>query len=152
MELPLEFAQPNTLRERIAEDATRRKKKRQKPEETFASQLRAQRLPEFARQWMFAKPIGRRWLFDFAFLAPYLVAVEIEGLVVMRQHGELVVKGRHASISGFKEDCLKYASAAMLGWTVLRFEQSQVRDNTAIDYTLRVMAAKGWIRDASTPK
>lgn len=120
-----------------------------KPVDLFAKQCRDRGLPEHSREWMFAKSIGRRWLFDFAFLEPWKLAVEIEGLVVMRVHGELVVKGRHASITGFREDCVKYASAALLGWTVLRFEQSQVKAGDAIEYTMRVLAARGWTRTKS---
>lgn len=113
--------------------------------EEFALHVRAYRLPDPERELRFAKAIGREWRFDFAWRA-FMVAVEIEGLVVQRLAGELVVRGRHGSITGFKEDCVKYASAAMLGWTVLRFEQSQVKDATAIEYTQRVLAARGWHR------
>lgn len=138
----------------------RRSKKRKdgedSPEDRFDFQLRSYGLPKFERQVRFAKSIGRRWAFDFA-CAQYMLAVEIEGLVVQRVHiatmangrvvdvkPELVCRGRHASITGFKEDAIKYASAAQLGWTVLRFEQSQVKDGTAIDMTMRVLYARGW--------
>lgn len=119
--------------------------KSQSKEDLFEFQLRAHRLPVFVRQYPFAKSIGRRWLFDFA-NEQFHLAIEVEGLVVMRVNGELIVKGRHASITGFREDCVKYASAAMLGWTVLRFEQGQVKDGTAIDMTQRVLYARGWRR------
>lgn len=110
----------------------------------FDRELRAYELPVFEREVMFAKEaIDRRWKFDFG-NRQYMLAIEIEGLVVMKLAGELVVRGRHASISGFKEDAIKYANAAILGWTVLRFEQSQVKDGTAIDLTQRVLYAKGW--------
>lgn len=133
-------------RDAIAQTIRARKKAKGRPEDEFEFQLRAHRLPEFVRQWMFAKAeMNRRWQFDFAFL-PYKLAVEIEGLVVRRIGRELVVQGRHASITGFKEDAIKYASAAVLGWTVLRFEQSQVKDGTAIEFTMRVLAARGWER------
>jgi hypothetical protein len=59
----------------------------------------------------------------------------------MRIGGELVCKGRHASISGFKDDCEKYAWATVLGWRVMRFEQSQVKDKTAIDMVVRALSA-----------
>lgn len=119
--------------------------KAEKPskEDLFDFQLRSMMLPKFERQVMFAKSIGRRWMLDFA-CSTYMLAIEIEGLVVMRINGELIVKGRHASISGFKSDCEKYASAAVLGWTVIRFEQSQVKDGTAIAFTQRVLCARGW--------
>jgi very-short-patch-repair endonuclease len=126
----------------------RREQKREKSrskEDLFDHQLRSYKLPPFERQLMFAKEIGRRWLFDFA-NREFRVAVEVEGLVVMKVGDEWVVKGRHASITGFKEDAIKYASAAILGWTVLRFEQSQVKDGTAIELTQRLLAARGWKR------
>lgn len=121
----------------------RKREKANSKEDDFDFQLRSMMLPKFERQVMFAKEVGRRWMLDFA-CRQYMLAVEIEGLIVVRVNGELIVKGRHASISGFKEDCEKYASAAMLGWTVIRFEQSQVKDGTAIAYTQRVLCAKGW--------
>lgn len=116
------------------------------PEDELAFQYQQHMLPVFERKVHFAKSIGRRWEFDFAF-REYMLAIEVEGLVVMRINGELVVKGRHASITGFREDCIKYASAAMLGWTVLRFEQNQVKDRTALEYTQRVLTARGWKRE-----
>lgn len=91
------------------------------------------------RELRFAKDLGRQWRFDLAW-PDALIAVEVEGLVVMRVDGELVCKGRHASISGFKDDCEKYAWAAVLGWRVLRFEQSQVKSRFAVDMIVRVLA------------
>jgi very-short-patch-repair endonuclease len=122
----------------------KREKSRSK-EDLFDFQLRSHGMPKFERQVMFAKSIGRRWMFDFA-NDKYRVAVEVEGLVVMRVNGELIVKGRHASITGFKDDAIKYASAAILGWSVVRFEQSQVKDGTAIELTQRLLASRGWTR------
>jgi hypothetical protein len=125
-----------------------RGRKRRTAEDEFFYQCRSYQLPEAAREWRFAKGIGRQWRFDFAFLEPYLVAVEIEGLVVMRVKvkGKMrtVSMGGHAMPAHFREDCVKYAQAAILGWTVLRFEQTQVTDKTAIEYTMRMLAARGW--------
>ncbi len=131
-------------------EALSKREKRSKGKDaaaSFALQCRAYQLPEPVRELMFAKQIGRRWRFDFAW-PDYMLAVEVEGLVVFRgKDGALQVKGRHASITGFKADALKYAEAAVLGWTVLRFEQSQVRDRTAVNYSQRVLYARGWRRD-----
>jgi very-short-patch-repair endonuclease len=107
--------------------------------QAFADQVAARGLPEPERELAFAAELGRRWRFDFAWPA-HKVALEIEGLVVMRVNGELQVKGRHASITGFKEDCEKYAWAAVLGWRVLRFEQSQVKSKFAVEMLVRVLA------------
>lgn len=119
---------------------------KRKPEDELAFQLEQHELPTFERKVHFAKAIGRRWEFDFA-CRQYMLAIEVEGLIVMRVHGELVVKGRHASITGFKEDAIKYASADFLGWSVLRFEQSQVRAGIAVEYIMRSLARRGWKRD-----
>lgn len=106
----------------------------------FETQIEQRGLPEYEREFVFANSIGRRWRFDFAW-PQHRLALEIEGLVVMRIGGELVCKGRHASISGFKDDCEKYAWAVVFGWRVMRFEQSQVKDKTAIDMLVRAIAA-----------
>lgn len=121
----------------------RRGTKRKSAALDFAFQCEQNELPPRATEHRFAKSIGRQWRFDFAF-PDYMLAVEIEGLVVRRIAGEMVCTGRHASVQGFREDCLKYASAAVLGWNVIRFEQSQVRARVAIEYTMRVLVARGW--------
>lgn len=127
-----------------AKQSKARKSEKSKPSDDFDFQLRSHDLPVFAREVMFAKKqFGRGWRFDFA-CERYMLAVEIEGLVVRQIGGEWVCTGRHANVSGFREDCLKYATAAVLGWTVLRFEQSQVKSRDAIDYTMRVLASRGW--------
>jgi len=114
------------------------------PEELFASQCRQFQLPPFERQVLFAKQLlGRRWAFDFAFRG-YLVAVEIDGVAVKRLGGRLVVLGRHASIEGIRGDNEKLNAAALLGWTVLRFLQTDVKPRHAIETTMRVLAARGW--------
>lgn len=144
----------------------RPKGSRPDPEELFAAQCRQFRLPTAQREYRFAKPIGRQWRFDFAFLDFHL-AVEIEGFVVRsiwaaelfggapviqgdRVTNVLEVKrmtvamGGHATITGLREDCEKYNTAAMLGWTVLRFEQGAIKPQHAIEMTQRVLAARGW--------
>ena len=95
-------------------------------------------MPEFERNHRFATSIGREWRFDFAWLDAQ-IAVEVEGLVVRRIGGQIVTTGRHANPEGFREDCRKYATAALLGWTVLRFEQTMVTNGEAIAFTQRVL-------------
>jgi hypothetical protein len=121
-----------------------RKAEKPKPSDDFDFQIRSRDLPRFERELMFAKEaFGRQWRFDFA-CRQYMLAVEIEGLVVRQIQGEWVCTGRHANVKGFREDCVKYASAAALGWMLIRFEQSQVKSGEAIDWTMRVLAARGW--------
>ena len=149
-----ETADEDTVRKALREGgvARRRAKKQQrkkrdrekpKPSDVFDIQCKNFGLPPYAREGMFAKKIGREWRFDFCW-QQYMIAVEIEGLVVGILGGRLVVTGRHASITGFREDCEKYASATMLGWSVVRFEQQQVKNRYAIDMTMRILQARGW--------
>lgn len=118
-------------------------------EDEFAFQCRAYRLPDVVRQLQFAKKaMGRKWQLDFAFPEPYMLAVEIEGLVVTTAivggKKRLVSMGRHAHADGFREDCRKYAAAAQLGWTVIRFEAQMVKTGEAIEMTMRLLSARGW--------
>jgi hypothetical protein len=115
----------------------------------FFDQCKARRLPVPVRELMFAKIIKRRWKFDFAWHQekpyPWKLAVEIEGLTMRRgDDGQWIMGGRHASIAGFREDCVKYNTAALLGWTVLRFEQTQVRSEYAIETIIRMLIRLGW--------
>ena len=77
---------------------------------------------EPVREYMFAKNVGRRWRFDFAF--PYQdgrkggVAVECDG-------GQWAYKGgRHAT----DKDRDKLNHAACSGWRVLRFSGAMLDD------------------------
>lgn len=115
--------------------------KKKSTESIFAFQCRAHRLPMFKRDYKFAVDLGRGWMFDFAW-PECRVALEVEGLVVTRVNGELRVGGRHVTPVGFKGDCIKYGTAAVLGWAVLRFEQSQVADGTAIDMTKKLLMVR----------
>jgi hypothetical protein len=153
LELPPD-ADESSVRKALQENtAARRKRDRdaeEKPSDMFERHARELGLPAYVREAQFALKLGRKWAFDFCWGPPYMIAVEIEGLVVRRIHGQLQVMGRHASITGFREDCEKYASAAVLGWTVVRFEQSQVKNRYAINMTSRILEARGWNPDKPT--
>lgn len=118
-------------------------KDRYDAEQDFALQCRFHRLPAFEREVFFARQIGRGWRFDFAWRFA-MIAVEIEGIVMRKVNGIWQMGGAHGSIKGFKEDCIKYNTAALLGWTVLRFEQSMVRSEHALGITKRMLAKRGW--------
>lgn len=130
----------------------------------FAYQCKARKLPE--PRWKYGPggelrfaadhadiPRQRRmktkaapgWKFDFAFPAE-MIAVEIEGLIVYRDKGSghMVTRGGHTMPQDFKDDCEKYAWAAVLGWRVIRFEQSQVRSGFAVDMLVRLFEASRW--------
>lgn len=130
----------------------KQKQVRSKAEDLFAFQCRAQKLPPYVREARFAQVVKRQWRFDFCFhllpgaLTPREIklAVEIEGIVMRRINGVWQMGGRHASVEGFKEDCVKYSAAVLLGWHVLRFEQSQVKKGFAINMTKRVLHRMGY--------
>lgn len=97
-------------------------------EETLALLIRAEGLPEPAREYRFSET--RRFRFDFAW--PDLqVAVECEG--------GTWTKSRHTSGKGYKADCIKYNLAALSGWLVLRFTRDMIEDGTAIETIKQVM-------------
>jgi very-short-patch-repair endonuclease len=120
------------------------KRDKAKAADLFATQCRAYSLPPVERELRFAKAaMGKGWRFDFAW-RQYMVAVEIDGVIVKRIGGQLVVMGRHATIGGMREDNVKINAAILLGWHVLRFFQSDVKPKIAIDTTMRVLIARGW--------
>lgn len=82
-------------------------------------------------EYGFAKAIGRKWAFDFAW-PQHMLALEIDG-------GGFI-GGRHHRYAGFAEDCIKGANAVLLGWRVLHFTPQQVADGTAIDFIKRALA------------
>lgn len=92
-------------------------------EELFALHVRGAKMPTPERELVFARP--RRWRLDFAW-PDRKVAVEVEG--------GTWTNGRHTRGTGFREDCEKYANAAILGWTVLRVTSDHVRTGQAIKW------------------
>lgn len=117
---------------------------------TIEEQLEAAGLPAPSTEYLFAREIGRRWAFDFAWPSLRL-AVEIEGAAfgrvirvfsgVEHRRGAQIpisnktirVGGRHNTGQGMQADCEKYSWAAILGWTVVRATTTMVRDGQAIE-------------------
>lgn len=85
-------------------------------EERFAAQLAEAGIGDYLREHRFCPP--RQWRFDFAWPASAL-AVEIEG--------GTFVAGRHTRGASFVQDAEKYATAALLGWRVLRVPDKWLR-------------------------
>ena len=69
----------------------------------------------YEREYKFAKPLGRRHRFDFAFIE-WRLAVEIDG-GQWQAHG-----GRHAG----EADKVKMNLAAMLGWRVMHYTPQMI--------------------------
>ena len=124
---------------------------RMSAEDLFGYQCQNYGLPPVARKLRFAQSLGRRWEFDYAFPA-FKVAVEIDGICVLPRcrrcyPRELVVLGRHASVTGIRGDREKYNAAALLQWYLLRFEPQDVTRKYAIQQTIRILAAHGWLQE-----
>lgn len=99
--------------------------KRSVLEELLAEQMAAEPcLPAPVEELVFHPT--RKWRFDFAWPARS-IAVEVEG------------QGRHQTFKGFEDDCVKYGEAALLGWTVLRFNTRMVKDGRALDFIRRAL-------------
>lgn len=113
-------------------------------EDLFAAHCIAYGLPPHVRQLKFAKQaMGRQWRFDVAFPG-YMLAVEIDGIVMRQVNGKWMTGGAHANVQGMRDDNEKINCAILLGWSVLRFLQSDVKPKLAIETTMRVLAARGW--------
>lgn len=92
-------------------------------EETLAWHLKAAGIDGWEREYRFARHIGRRWRFDFAFVSCKL-AVEVDGGTWSG--------GRHVRPGGFVKDAEKKNAATLLGWRVLHVVGRQVEDGTAL--------------------
>lgn len=73
---------------------------------------------------------ARKWRFDYAWMAPYMVALEVEGGVW--------TGGRHTRGSGFVKDMEKYNSATALGWRVVRVTPKELKSDATLEM-LRTM-------------
>lgn len=107
------------------------KAKRDGLAENMALQLRARALVDgMFRELEFARAIGRKWRFDFAWPARH-VALEVEG--------GTWTGGAHTRGAHFESDCEKYAIAAIQGWRVIRATTDQVRTGVAGAWMQRIL-------------
>ncbi|MCX5984952.1 MAG: hypothetical protein NTX54_00315 [Chloroflexi bacterium] len=87
--------------------------------------IRASGFDEPVTEYPFARHLGRRWQFDFAWPA-LMLAVEVDG-------GSWVPGGgRHTRGAGFAADHDKFNRATLLGWRVLRFTARHVTEGSAL--------------------
>ena len=99
-------------------------------EDDLYGQILALGLPQPEREHMFAKSIKRRWRFDLAW--PELkLAAEIDG--------GTWVQGRHTRGTGYRGDCEKLNAAVELGWQVLHFDTTMIRDGSALAFLERLL-------------
>jgi very-short-patch-repair endonuclease len=104
-------------------------------EESLLLQMLAYNLPSPHREYPFAQLLGRRWRADFAYPAPIMLLIEVEGGTYSG--------GRHTTGSGYRKDAEKYNTASLMGYTVLRFTGDMVKDGTAIKTIKQALDAKG---------
>jgi len=91
------------------------------------SQLAGANIEKWEIEFKFFKT--RQWKFDFAWPHDF-VALEVEGGTYSG--------GRHTRGKGFSEDCEKYNTAAIMGWTVIRATGEHVKKGMAL----------AWIQEA----
>ena len=97
----------------------------------FALQLKEAGAPNPVREHRFNPP--RRYRFDFAW-PDIMLAVELEGGTLSKYK-----KSRHTTGTGFHNDCQKYNQAALMGWTVLRFDSAMINTLDAINTTMNAI-------------
>jgi very-short-patch-repair endonuclease len=102
-------------------------------EARLAIHIRAFKLPEPVREFMFAAP-ERKWRFDFAW-PDGKVAAEVEG-------GTKYGQSRHSRGAGFDLDAEKYNEAAIRGWLVLRFSDRMVLSGEAVRVIQRALIGR----------
>lgn len=97
-------------------------------------------LPEPDKQIQFCST--RKWKSDFGYVDRKIL-IEVEG------GGGI---GRHSSASGYREDCVKYNVAALMGWTVLRFDKSLIARGIAIEMIRASLAGTVYVPEFSTAR
>ena len=75
--------------------------------------------PKLTREYRFHPE--RKWRFDFA-IPEIRYAFEVEG--------GTFAKGGHSRGAGYAKDCEKYNTAALMGWSVFRYDTNMVRKVT----------------------
>jgi hypothetical protein len=88
-----------------------------------------------APEYRFAQPT-RQWRFDYAWIEQR-IAFEVEGGTWMTAK-----KSRHTTGAGYEEDCVKYSTAAAMGWCVIRATTTMIQDGRALDLLEQAFAAR----------
>lgn len=100
----------------------------------FLFQLRAAGIALPVAEFCF-HPV-RKWRFDFAFVGEK-VAVEYQGGVYFAG------KSGHSNVKGQERDCLKFSTAASMGWRVLPINAGMVRRGEALQLVEQALKAVG---------
>ena len=91
-------------------------------------------LPEPQTEYQFS---DRGWRFDYAWPA-FLVAFEREGGDLQRG------QSRHTSFKGYQADIIKYNTAALLGWLIIRATAPQVQRGEHLVWVTDALLVHGW--------
>ena len=91
------------------------------PERVFLAVLKHYQVPLPVPEHQFATSLGRKWRFDWAWVAER-VALEVQGGIWMR--GKTL--GAHAMPTNIQRDHAKFSAAACLGWRILYVEPRQL--------------------------
>ncbi len=103
-------------------------------EATMAAQIDQSDLPPPSPEYPFAKDLGRKWRFDFAW-PEYKVALEVEG--------GTWVGGAHTRGRGYESDVEKYNVAGIAGWLVIRATNHMVNDERALNTVRTALMMRG---------
>ncbi len=98
-------------------------------EESLATLLKWEKLPEPEREYVFAAPRKFRW--DFCW-PDRMLAVEVEG--------GIFTAGRHVQGRGFESGCEKQALGVLLGWRVLRVTPGQIESQVAVEWIKQALS------------
>ena len=110
---------------RAKQKAIRQPKAQPSPlEELLAWQIRVAGLPEPVREYMYGKPVKRKWRADFAYP---------ERKIIIECEGGTYSRGRHVRPLGYERDCEKYNWASILGYKVLRFTSNMIKSGEALN-------------------
>ena len=90
-------------------------------EETLALQLRAAGITDYVREYKFCP--DRRWRADFAL---------VSRRILLECEGGIYSNGGHVRGKGYEANLEKYNTAALLGWTVLRYSASMIKEGRPI--------------------
>lgn len=99
----------------------------------IAAQLVRNGLPEPRPEHRFHDT--RKWRFDLAW-PELMVAFEYEG-------GTWSRKSRHTSARGYRDDAVKYSTAAILKWCVVRATADMVESGLAVDLITEALVSRG---------
>ena len=113
--------------------------KREKLVAKLEQWLRAEKLPQWEREYTFDP--DREWRFDLAWPDLHDTAFgswAMHGLAV-EVHGGVYSNGRHTRGKGFTEDREKMNEAQLAGWTVLEVTEEHIDNGKAIEWIRRAL-------------